>query len=124
MTQSMSRFNLISPFQPQGDQPVHRSESVLLEFVSANPTGPLHVGHGRQAALGDVLGNILATQGWKAENAQKRMDTILSANYGDGTKTTACGTGTEASPTVSSRSASRSTTTSPRSTARRVSFVE
>ena len=48
-----------------GNQPTHRNESVLLEFVSANPTGPLHVGHGRQAALGDVLGNILATQGWK-----------------------------------------------------------
>jgi arginyl-tRNA synthetase len=39
------------------------SGTVLLEFVSANPTGPLHVGHGRQAALGDVLGNILASQG-------------------------------------------------------------
>jgi arginyl-tRNA synthetase len=39
--------------------------SVLLEFVSANPTGPLHVGHGRQAALGDVLGNVLASQGWE-----------------------------------------------------------
>ena len=38
---------------------------VLLEFVSANPTGPLHVGHGRQAALGDVLGSLLATQGWQ-----------------------------------------------------------
>jgi arginyl-tRNA synthetase len=36
---------------------------VLLEFVSANPTGPLHVGHGRQAALGDVLANVLQTQG-------------------------------------------------------------
>lgn len=38
---------------------------VMLEFVSANPTGPLHVGHGRQAALGDVLGNLLASQGWQ-----------------------------------------------------------
>ncbi|MDO5103916.1 MAG: arginine--tRNA ligase [Lautropia sp.] len=38
---------------------------VMLEFVSANPTGPLHVGHGRQAALGDVLGNLLASQGWR-----------------------------------------------------------
>ncbi len=36
---------------------------VLLEFVSANPTGPLHVGHGRQAALGDVLANVLAARG-------------------------------------------------------------
>jgi arginyl-tRNA synthetase len=39
--------------------------SALLEFVSANPTGPLHVGHGRQAALGDALANLLASQGWR-----------------------------------------------------------
>src|ERR1700744_1900553 len=37
---------------------------VLIEFVSANPTGPLHVGHGRQATLGDSLSNLLATQGY------------------------------------------------------------
>ena len=37
---------------------------VLVEFVSANPTGPLHVGHGRQAALGDAICNLLQTQGW------------------------------------------------------------
>ncbi len=35
----------------------------MIEFVSANPTGPLHVGHGRQAALGDALANVLASQG-------------------------------------------------------------
>ena len=39
--------------------------SAMIEFVSANPTGPLHVGHGRQAALGDALANLLATQGIK-----------------------------------------------------------
>jgi arginyl-tRNA synthetase len=38
---------------------------VMVEFVSANPTGPLHVGHARQAALGDALCNLLATQGWQ-----------------------------------------------------------
>ena len=38
-------------------------ERVLVEFVSANPTGPLHVGHGRQAALGDAICNLLASQG-------------------------------------------------------------
>ncbi|KWE67799.1 arginine--tRNA ligase [Burkholderia ubonensis] len=38
-------------------------KQVLLEFVSANPTGPLHVGHGRQAALGDALANVIASQG-------------------------------------------------------------
>ena len=40
-------------------------QSVLIEFVSANPTGPLHVGHGRQGALGDCMCNLLETQGWK-----------------------------------------------------------
>jgi len=37
---------------------------VMVEFVSANPTGPLHVGHGRQAALGDCLAALLAANGW------------------------------------------------------------
>ena len=37
---------------------------LLVEFVSANPTGPLHVGHGRQAALGDAICNLYAAQGW------------------------------------------------------------
>jgi arginyl-tRNA synthetase len=45
-----------------GRQPA-RSDRVLVEFVSANPTGPLHVGHGRQAALGDAICNLLASQG-------------------------------------------------------------
>jgi arginyl-tRNA synthetase len=38
-------------------------QSVVVEFVSANPTGPLHVGHGRQAALGDALAALLQSQG-------------------------------------------------------------
>jgi arginyl-tRNA synthetase len=38
-------------------------ERVMVEFVSANPTGPLHVGHGRQAALGDAIASLLETQG-------------------------------------------------------------
>ena len=38
-------------------------ERVMVEFVSANPTGPLHVGHGRNAALGDAISNLLQTQG-------------------------------------------------------------
>ena len=46
-----------------GQQPA-REERVLVEFVSANPTGPLHVGHGRQAALGDAICNLFQTQGW------------------------------------------------------------
>lgn len=46
-----------------GQQPT-RHAKILVEFVSANPTGPLHVGHGRQAALGDAICNLYATQGW------------------------------------------------------------
>jgi arginyl-tRNA synthetase len=38
-------------------------QKVMVEFVSANPTGPLHVGHGRQAALGDAIAALLQTQG-------------------------------------------------------------
>jgi arginyl-tRNA synthetase len=38
---------------------------VMVEFVSANPTGPLHVGHGRQAALGDAIAALLDWTGWK-----------------------------------------------------------
>jgi len=44
-----------------------RNEKVLVEFVSANPTGPLHVGHGRQAAIGDALCNLYASQGWHVQ---------------------------------------------------------
>ena len=39
-------------------------QRMLVEFVSANPTGPLHVGHGRQAALGDAICNLFQSQGW------------------------------------------------------------
>ena len=46
-----------------GDQP-KRTDKVLVEFVSANPTGPLHVGHARQAALGDAICRLFATQGF------------------------------------------------------------
>jgi arginyl-tRNA synthetase len=42
-----------------------QGKKVLLEFVSANPTGPLHVGHGRGAAVGDALGRLLAFAGYE-----------------------------------------------------------
>ncbi len=42
-----------------------KGESVQVEFVSANPTGPLHVGHGRGAAVGDCLARLLDANGWK-----------------------------------------------------------
>ncbi len=48
-----------------GSQPTGSRGTVLLEFVSANPTGPLHVGHGRQAALGDALATLMQSQGYQ-----------------------------------------------------------
>ena len=47
-----------------GQQHPDTQPRMIVEFVSANPTGPLHVGHGRQAALGDAICNLYATQGW------------------------------------------------------------
>lgn len=47
-----------------GHQPAN-DKQIMVEFVSANPTGPLHVGHARQAALGDSLCRIFASQGYK-----------------------------------------------------------
>ena len=52
-----------SPETAKGLSVATTRQRVLVEFVSANPTGPLHVGHGRQAALGDAICNLLETQG-------------------------------------------------------------
>ena len=48
-----------------GKSTVGNGQKVMVEFVSANPTGPLHVGHGRGAATGDTLARLLDAQGWK-----------------------------------------------------------
>lgn len=48
---------------------------VNVEFVSANPTGPLHIGHGRGAALGDALSNLLQTAGYKIQREYYINDT-------------------------------------------------
>jgi arginyl-tRNA synthetase len=45
-------------------QQARNGQRMMVEFVSANPTGPLHVGHGRQAALGDAICNLYTSQGW------------------------------------------------------------
>ena len=47
-----------------GESNAGNGQMVNVEFVSANPTGPLHVGHGRQAALGDAISTLLAWTGW------------------------------------------------------------
>ncbi len=50
-----------------GRSNVGHGAKVCVEFVSANPTGPLHVGHGRQAALGDAISALLEATGWDVD---------------------------------------------------------
>jgi len=62
-----ARQRIVREVLAAGDAFGHRAahgSRVMVEFVSANPTGPLHVGHGRNAALGDCVCNLLQSQGW------------------------------------------------------------
>jgi arginyl-tRNA synthetase len=62
-------------------------QRVQVEFVSANPTGPLHVGHGRGAALGDTLANVLEAAGYEVQreyyinDVGLQMDTLGRSTY-------------------------------------------
>ncbi|MCX7966606.1 MAG: arginine--tRNA ligase, partial [Syntrophorhabdaceae bacterium] len=62
-------------------------KKVLIEFVSANPTGPLHIGHGRGAAVGDVLANILKCVGYDVtkeyyiNDAGRQIATLGESTY-------------------------------------------
>lgn len=75
---------------------IGRGQPVLVEFVSGNPTGPLHVGHGRGAVTGDVLARLLVTSGhavvreYYVNDAGKQIETLgrslfarLCQVYGD-----------------------------------------
>lgn len=68
-----------------GVSDVGKDEPLLVEFVSANPTGPLHVGHGRGAAYGDSLVRLLKTVGYKAHaeyyvnDAGRQMDILATS---------------------------------------------
>ncbi len=55
---------LVAAGEDFGKASVGAEQPVVIEFVSANPTGPLHVGHGRQAALGDAIASLLEWTGW------------------------------------------------------------
>ena len=71
----------------QGQSGSASRQRVLVEFVSANPTGPLHVGHGRQAALGDAICNLLETQGLDVyrefyyNDAGVQIDTLAKSTH-------------------------------------------
>ncbi|NLK10644.1 MAG: arginine--tRNA ligase, partial [Staphylococcus equorum] len=60
---------IISEAMDKGDKFGHTEEangkSILVEYVSANPTGDLHIGHARNAAVGDTLSNILEAAGYQ-----------------------------------------------------------
>jgi arginyl-tRNA synthetase len=62
-------FQVLAEIEAQGERYGHSTlglgKRVLLEFVSANPTGPLHMGHGRGAALGGALANLLQATGYE-----------------------------------------------------------
>ena len=70
-----------------GESRLGQGERVLLEFVSANPTGPLHVGHGRQAAYGATLANILTAVGFEVareyyiNDAGRQMDILAVSTW-------------------------------------------
>lgn len=61
-------FNILAAMLERGPAPARldagKGQKVLLEFVSANPTGPLHIGHGRGAAVGDAMARILKAAGY------------------------------------------------------------
>ncbi len=70
-----------------GQSAIGQGRRVLLEFVSANPTGPLHMGHGRGAALGEALARLLRAAGYSVEreyyinDAGRQMKLLASSVY-------------------------------------------
>ena len=70
-----------------GSSEIGQRKKVLLEYVSANPTGPLHVGHGRGAAYGATISNLLRAVGFKVDNeyyvndAGRQMDILAVSIY-------------------------------------------
>jgi arginyl-tRNA synthetase len=59
--------SILASGESYGDVELGKGKRVQLEFVSVNPTGPLHVGHGRGAVLGSTLANVLAAAGYAVE---------------------------------------------------------
>ena len=64
-TQGITR--ILDAGSDYGRQPCDPDKKVQVEFVSANPTGPLHVGHGRGAAIGDSICRLLGATGWSVQ---------------------------------------------------------
>ena len=79
--------NIIAEGDNYGLSDIGSGQRILLEFVSANPTGPLHVGHGRGAAYGATLSNLLRAVGFEVDNeyyvndAGRQMDILATSVY-------------------------------------------
>lgn len=58
---------ILSNPKDYGKSTIGRGKKVLIEFVSANPTGPLTIAHARQAAVGDIISNLMETAGFDVE---------------------------------------------------------
>lgn len=84
-------FSVLAEIERMGDRYGHsdigQGQRVLLEFVSANPTGPLHVGHGRGAALGEALARVLGAAGYAVDkefyinDAGRQMKLLADSVY-------------------------------------------
>jgi len=79
--------SILDAGESYGDVDLGKGSRVQLEFVSVNPTGPLHVGHGRGAVLGSTLANVLAAAGYSVEreyyvnNMGNQIDTFSRSLY-------------------------------------------
>lgn len=77
--------NILTEKDSYGACTIGRGKRILLEFLSSNPTGPLHVGHGRLAAFGSVVANLLQTVGFKpykeyyVNDAGRQMDILTTS---------------------------------------------
>jgi len=78
---------IISQADKFGCSDLYKGKKIQVEFVSANPTGPLHVGHGRGAAFGDIVSNLLAAVGYQVHreyyvnDAGRQMDILAASVY-------------------------------------------
>jgi len=85
--QTAALAQVLEQAERYGRSTAGQGERILLEFVSANPTGPLHVGHGRQAAYGASLANLLRAVGYEVQreyyinDAGRQMDILTVSTW-------------------------------------------
>lgn len=73
ITEMLAR--IVADDETYGHRATAEGEPIIVEWVSANPTGPLHLGHGRQAALGDAICELLTATGWAVHREYYYNDT-------------------------------------------------